>query len=96
MEFSLGHPFTALNTRSRPDRSRTTRSAAEGRLHSEDDHGSSASAGGTPIPQEWTDFVIAELGPKVVFTQAGPNVLPMQHQILNIRTDQQPDLFVAR
>jgi HK97 family phage major capsid protein len=44
----------------------------------------SSSAGGTLIPQEWTDFVIPELGAKVVFLKAGPNVLPMQHQILNI------------
>jgi HK97 family phage major capsid protein len=41
-------------------------------------------AGGTLIPQEWTDFVIPELGAQVVFLKAGPNVLPMQHQILNI------------
>lgn len=43
-----------------------------------------AGAGGTLIPQEWTDFVIPELGAQVVFQKAGPNVLPMQHQILNI------------
>ena len=41
-------------------------------------------AGGTLIPQEWTDFVIPELGAQVVFQKAGPNILPMQHQILNI------------
>lgn len=44
----------------------------------------SAGAGGTLIPQEWTDFVIPELGAKVVFLKSGPNVLPMQHQIMNI------------
>lgn len=44
----------------------------------------SSSAGGTLIPQEWTDFVIPELGAKVVFMKGGPNVLPMQHQVLNI------------
>jgi len=43
-----------------------------------------AGAGGSLIPQEWTDFVIPELGAQVVFLKAGPNILPMQHQILNI------------
>lgn len=40
--------------------------------------------GGSLIPQEWVDFVIPELGAQVVVMKAGPNVLPMQHQILNV------------
>jgi HK97 family phage major capsid protein len=43
-----------------------------------------AGTGGSLIPQEWADFVIPELGAQVVVMKAGPNVLPMQHQILNI------------
>src|SRR6185437_14604597 len=35
-------------------------------------------------PQEWADFVIPELGAQAVVLKAEPNVLPMQHQILNI------------
>ena len=44
----------------------------------------SSSAGGTLIPQEWTDFVIPELGAKVVFLKSNPTVIPMQHQVMNI------------
>lgn len=44
----------------------------------------SAGNGGTLIPQEWADFVIPELGAKIVFLKAGPNVLPMQHQVMNV------------
>ena len=43
-----------------------------------------STSGGSLIPQEWTDFVIPELGAQAVVLKAGPNVLPMQHQILNI------------
>src|ERR1700735_159965 len=43
-----------------------------------------AGTGGSLIPQEWVDFVIPELGAAVVVMKAGPNVLPMQHQILNV------------
>src|SRR6185437_8727909 len=43
-----------------------------------------ASAGGSLIPQEWADFVIPELGARTVVLKAGPNVVPMQHQVMNI------------
>lgn len=44
----------------------------------------SSTAGGSLIPQEWTDFVIPELGAQAVVLRANPNILPMQHQIMNI------------
>lgn len=44
----------------------------------------SSTAGGSLIPQEWSDFIIPELGAQVVVLKAGANVLPMQHQVMNI------------
>jgi HK97 family phage major capsid protein len=44
----------------------------------------SSSNGGTLIPQEWVDFVIPELGAQTVVLKANPNVIPMQHDIINL------------
>src|SRR5690348_17246158 len=84
MEYSLGKILHVLNCR------KNGTSVAEEKFSAEVDFvkraisDGAASAGGSLIPQEWTDFVIPELGARTVVLRAKPNVLPMQHQVLNI------------
>lgn len=85
MEYSLGRLLHCLNTRKNSGAlPREDRFKAEADFITKTITDGSASAGGSLIPQEWTNFVIEELGPKVVFLKAGPTTLPMQHQVMNI------------
>lgn len=85
MEFSLGKCLHALNVRKSTGSFPTEAAyAAEVDYMKKAISDGTASAGGSLIPQEWVDFVIPELGARTVVLKAGPNVLPMQHQVLNI------------
>lgn len=84
MEYSLGRVLWVLQQRKAGVMPREKVYAHEVEYVERTITEGTAGAGGTLIPQEWTDFVIPELGARVVFMKANPNVLPMQHQILNI------------
>ena len=84
MEFSLGKILHVISEK------RAGRIPSDAKYAAEVDYvkraisDGTASAGGSLIPQEWADFVIPELGARTVVLKAGPNVVPMQHQVMNI------------
>lgn len=84
MEFSLGKIFHVLNEKRSGAYPADAKYAGEVEYVKRAISDGTSSAGGSLIPQEWTDFVIPELGARTVVLKAGPNVLPMQHQVLNI------------
>lgn len=85
MEFSLGKILHVMNERrTGAGMPSDAKYAAEVDFVKKAISDGSSTAGGSLIPQEWVDFVIPELAARTVVMKAGPNVLPMQHQILNI------------
>lgn len=84
MEYSLGKILHVLNARKNGNSVTEEKFSAEVDFVKRAISDGTSSAGGSLIPQEWTDFVIPELGARTVVLRAKPNVLPMQHQILNI------------
>lgn len=92
MEFSLGKIIWA-NSRKKLTGSYPTEAkyrAEVNYVQKAISEGTSA-AGGTLIPQEWTDFILPELGAKAVILKAGPVVLPMQTNVLNVPGLTTPD-----
>ncbi|HEX4001535.1 MAG TPA: phage major capsid protein [Candidatus Acidoferrales bacterium] len=84
MEYSLSRLFWVLSQRKNGIMPKDKACAREVEYLERTITEGTAGAGGTLIPQEWADFVIPELGAKVAFLKGGPNVLPMQHQVMNI------------
>lgn len=84
MEYSLGKILWVLNGARAGNLPSDAKYAAEVDFVKRAISDGTSSAGGSLIPQEWTDFVIPELGARTVVLKAGPNVIPMQHQIMNI------------